>query len=217
MEEPMLDLRVFKSSVFVFSTIIIMIIYAALMSSELIIPMYLEDVRGFSAFQTGLYLMPGAIVMGIMNPITGRLFDKFGARYLTLSGLLILAIGTFGLSFLSANTTSIYIIIMYAIRMFGISMTLMPLTTSGLNSLHRALYSHGNATVNTLRQVAASIGTSLLVTLMSKSSASSGLTDPIKAQIHGMNVSFMSTAILTLTGLVIAFFVISKKEIKVED
>ena len=217
MEEPMLDLRVFKSSVFVFSTIIVMIIYAALISSELIIPMYLEDVRGFSAFQTGLYLMPGAIVMGIMNPITGRLFDKFGARYLTLSGLLILAIGTFGLSFLSANTTSIYIIIMYAIRMFGISMTLMPLTTSGLNSLHRALYSHGNATVNTLRQVAASIGTSLLVTLMSKSSASSGLTDPIKAQIYGMNVSFMSTAILTLTGLVIAFFVISKKEIKVED
>ena len=106
---------------------------------------------------------------------------------------------------------------MYAIRMFGISMTMMPLTTSGLNSLHRELYSHWNATVNTLRQVAASIGTSLLVTLMSKSSASSGLTDPIQAQIHGMNVSFMSTAILTLAGLVIAFFVVSKKEIKVED
>ena len=217
MEEPMLDLRVFKSRVFIFSTIIVMIIYAALISSELIIPMYLENVRGFSAFQTGLYLMPGAIVMGIMNPITGRLFDKFGARYLTLSGLLILSIGTFGLSFLSANTASIFIIIMDAIRMFGISMTMMPLTTSGLNSLHRELYSHGNATVNTLRQVAASIGTSLLVTLMSKSSASSGLTDPIQAQIHGMNVSFMSTAILTLAGLVIAFFVVSKKEIKVED
>lgn len=216
-DSPMLDLRVFNSKVFVFSTIIVMIIYAALISSELIIPMYLENIRGFSAFQTGLYLMPGAIVMGIMSPITGRLFDKFGARYLSLAGLFILTIGTLGLSFLTSSTSSMYIIIIYAVRMFGISMIMMPLNTSALNSLRKSLYSHGNATINTLRQVASSIGTSLLLTVMSKASASSGLTNPHDSQIYGMNISFMSTAALTLIGLIIAFFVIKKKEVKVTD
>ena len=59
-----------------------MITYAGLISSELILPMYLENIKGYSAFDTGFALMPGAIVMGIMNPITGKIFDKYGARYL---------------------------------------------------------------------------------------------------------------------------------------
>ena len=217
MKEPMLNLTVFKSKVFTFSTIIVMIAYAGLISSELILPMYLENVRGSSAFNTGLTLMPGAIVMGIMNPITGKLFDKFGARYLALTGLTILTLGTFGLSFLSVTTPIIYVITVYAIRMLGISMLMMPLTTSGLNSLHRNLYAHGNAANNTLRQVAGSIGTSIIVTLMSKSSASSNLSDPLKAQVYGMNISFACTAALTLVGLLIAFFVVKKKEIKIND
>lgn len=216
-QEPMLDLRVFKSSVFTFSTIIVMITYAGLISSELILPMYLENVRGNSAFETGLDLMPGAIVMGVMNPITGKLFDKYGARYLALGGLAILTVGTFALSFLTLNTTRIYIIVVYAIRLLGISMLLMPLTTSGLNTLHRNLYAHGNAANNTLRQVAGSIGTSIIITLMSKASASSGYNNAAEAQVHGMNVAFASTAALTLVGLIIAFFVVKKKEVKVVD
>lgn len=217
MKEPMLNLSVFKSTIFTFSTILVMIAYAAMISSELILPMYLENVRGESAFNTGLILMPGGIVMGIMNPITGKLFDKFGARYLALFGLAILTLGTFGLSFLNTDTTISYITILYCIRMLGVSMLMMPLTTSGLNSLHRNLYSHGNAANNTLRQVAGSIGTSIIVTLMSKASGSSGLADPLKAQVYGMNISFASTAFLTLVGLIIAFFVVKKKEVKIKD
>lgn len=217
MENPMLNLTVFKSTIFTFSTILVMIAYAAMISSELILPMYLENVRGESAFNTGLILMPGGIVMGIMNPITGKLFDKFGARYLALFGLAILTLGTFGLSFLNTDTTISYITILYCIRMLGVSMLMMPLTTSGLNSLHRNLYSHGNAANNTLRQVAGSIGTSIIVTLMSKASGSSGLADPLKAQVYGMNISFASTAFLTLVGLIIAFFVVKKKEVKIKD
>ncbi len=183
METPMLNLSVFKSKVFTFSTIIAMIAYAGLISSELILPMYLEDVRGSSAFDTGLILMPG----------------------------------TFGLSFLSISTPIVYVVSIYAVRMLGISMILMPLSTSALNSLHKNLYAHGNAANNTLRQIAGSIGTSLIVTLMSKSTLSSGYTDPIKAKIYGMNVSFICTASLTLIGLIIAFFIIKKKEVIVKD
>ncbi len=212
MKEPMLSLSVFKSRVFTFATIIVMITYASLISSELIIPMYLENIKGFSAFDSGLILMPGAIVMGIMNPITGTLFDKYGARVLALTGLTILTIGTLGFGILTPNTSGTYVIVVYAIRMLGISMITMPLTTSGLNTLEREFYSHGNAAISTLRQVAGSIGTSMIVTLMSKASANSGLTDPIKANVHGMNVSFLSIAGLTLAGLIITFFVVEKKQ-----
>ena len=212
MKSPMLSLSVFKSRVFTFATIIVMITYASLISSELIIPMYLENIKGFSAFDSGLILMPGAIVMGIMNPITGTLFDKYGARVLALTGLTILTIGTLGFGILTPNTSGTYVIVVYAIRMLGISMITMPLTTSGLNTLEREFYSHGNAAISTLRQVAGSIGTSMIVTLMSKASANSGLTDPIKANVHGMNVSFLSIAGLTLAGLIITFFVVEKKQ-----
>ena len=101
--------------------------------------------------------------------------------------------------------------------MFGISMLMMPLTTSGLNSLHRQLYSHGNAIINTLRQVAGSIGTSMIVTLMSKVSASSGYKNPLEASVYGMNVSFASVGVLTVVGIILAFFTVKKKEIKIKD
>ena len=217
LEDPLLNLNVFKSKVFTFSTIIVMIAYAGLISSELILPMYLENIKGFSAFDTGLILMPGAIIMGIMNPITGILFDKYGARLLAISGLVILTLGSFGLAFLSTDTSHIYITVVYSIRLFGIAMIQMPLTTSGLNTLERSLYSHGNAASNTLRQVAGSIGTSIIITIMSKASASSGLSNPLDSSIYGMNVSFACVAVLTLLGTIIAFFVVKKKEIKIED
>lgn len=216
-ERPMLDLRVFKSTVYTFSVILVMIAYASLISSELLIPMYLENVKGLSALGSGLVLMPGAIIMGVMNPITGILFDKYGARALALIGLVVLSIGTFGLSRLTLETADVYVASFYALRMFGISMLNMPLTTSGLNSISRELYPHGNAIINTLRQVAGSIGTSIIVTLMSKASAAAKTTAPLQASVYGMNVSFASIGFLTVIGLVFAFFTLKKNKVIVRD
>ena len=125
-EKPMLNIRVFKSSTFTYATIIIMIAYAGLVSAELILPMYIQTARGYSAFDSGLMLMPGAIIMGIMNPITGKLFDKFGARLLSIIGLICLTAGTFGLSFLGADTKIEFVTFAYSIRLLGMSMFMMP-------------------------------------------------------------------------------------------
>lgn len=209
-EKPMLNIRVFKSSTFTYATIIIMIAYAGLVSAELILPMYIQTARGYSAFDSGLMLMPGAIIMGIMNPITGKLFDKFGARLLSIIGLVCLTAGTFGLSFLGPDTKIEFVTLAYSIRLFGMSMFMMPLTTSGLNTLSKEDLPHGTAVNNTMRQVAGSIGTAILVTVMTKSAANSGMTNPIDAQVHGMNVAFASSAVLTLVSLILAIFVIKK-------
>ncbi|MGL4874174.1 MAG: MDR family MFS transporter [Clostridium sp.] len=212
MEKPMLDLRVFKSRTFTFSTVIVMIVYAGLISSELIIPMYLQNGRGYSAFDAGLALMPGAIVMGVMNPITGKLFDKIGARLLSIIGLILFTGGTFAFAFLTTTTPIWYITGMYAVRLLGMAMFMMPLTTSGLNTLERKYYSHGNAANNTMRQIAGAIGTSILITVMTKSASSSGLKNPLAATIHGMNTSFFWAGMLGVVGLIMAIIVVKKKE-----
>ena len=179
--------------------------------------MYLENIKGLSALRSGLVLMPGALVMGIMSPITGILFDKYGARALSIIGLAIMAIGTFGLARLTPQTGELYVILIYGMRMFGIAMITMPLTTSGLNTLKRNLYSHGNAVINTLRQVAGSIGTSMIITIMSKASLSSGAKNPIDASVYGMNVAFAVVGGLTVIGLILAIFTIRNNNVKVED
>ncbi|MGL4572627.1 MAG: MDR family MFS transporter [Clostridium sp.] len=210
-KEPMLNLRVFKSRTFTFSTIIIMIVFAGLVSAELILPMYIQMARGYSALDSGLMLMPGAIIMGIMNPITGKLFDKIGARGLSITGLTLLTVGTFGLMELGLNTKIEYITAAYAVRLLGMSMFMMPLTTAGLNTLKTEDLAHGTAVNNTMRQIAGSIGTAILITVMSKASANSGIKNPQLATIHGMNVAFGVSAVLTLISLIIALIVVKKK------
>ncbi|WP_024615577.1 MDR family MFS transporter [Clostridium sp. Ade.TY] len=213
---PMLNLNVFKSKVFTYSTIVVMIVYAGLVSAELIIPMYIQMARGYSAFDSGLMLMPGAITMGILSPITGKIFDKYGARKLALSGVTLLGIGTLGLAFLTSTTKPEYITILYTIRLFGMAMFMMPVTTLGLNSLENKELAHGTAINNTLRQVAGSIGTAVLVTVMSNATANSGIHNKELATIHGMNVAFAVSAVLSFIGLVIVFFTIKDKK-KVQD
>lgn len=105
--------------------------------------------------------------MGIMSPITGNLFDTYGARKLSIIGMFILTIGTIPFIFLNRDTPVIYIVFLYIVRMFGISMVAMPITTWGMNSLPYKLISHGTAVNNTIRQVATSVGTAIMVSVLS--------------------------------------------------
>lgn len=132
----------------------------------LLIPLYLQNVLGVSPMNSGLMLMPGAIVMGIMSPITGRVFDRIGARPLAITGLTITVITTYLFTQLTDTTSYAYLISIYTIRMFGMSMIMMPIMTAGLNQLPQRLHPHGTAMVNTVRSVAGAIGTAFLVTVM---------------------------------------------------
>lgn len=212
LDNPFLDLRVFKDKTFTFGTLVIVIIFAAFIGAGVILPLYIQDERGYSAFQSGLILMPGAILNGIMNPITGKIFDKFGARYLALVGLTCITIGTFGLTTLTSSTSMLFIMGMYSLMLFGLGMVLMPVTTMALNDLDRNLYAHGTAAINTLRQIMASIGTAAFVAIMTYVAEHSNLKNPIQAEIHGVNTSFLVAAILSLLSLIVAFFVIKNKK-----
>jgi EmrB/QacA subfamily drug resistance transporter len=167
MESPMLEFRVFKYDVFTITTIIGSAINMAMIGAMLLLPIYLQNIRSFTPLQSGLLLLPGALLMGVMSPISGALFDRIGARPLAVVGLIITTITTYEFSKLTSETTYSHIMALYTARMFGMSLLMMTVQTAGLNQLPRHLGAHGTAMSNTMRQIAGSIGTALLVTVMS--------------------------------------------------
>lgn len=208
MKHPMLEFRIFKNFIFTLTTVITMIGFMGLIGIETLIPLYMQTMRGFTAMESGIAILPGALVMGIMSPITGRVFDRFGARWLAITGLTIITITTFAFSSLDTSTSMAYIIILYSIRMFGLSMVMMPATTAGLNQLPKQLIPHGTAMGNTMRQVAASIGTAVIVTVMTTAGlAAEQRSDVANPMIHGVNVAFMVITVLSVVGLVLSFFI----------
>lgn len=211
LEQPILEFRVFSYRLFTLTTILGMIVFGAMIASTVILPLYTQLMLGYSALHSGLVLLPGAVVMGAMNPINGTLFDKYGAKWLLRIGLTILTVTTFLFSNLSADTAFAYLAIINAIRMLGISMVMMPSTTLGLNQLPKSLISHGTAMNNTFRQMAGAVGTAILVTVMTTTTIQNGT---IEGAIHGVNMSFFVTGFVALFGLAISFKVNDRKVIQ---
>ena len=204
LDEPILEFRVLKYKMFSISTIIGMVTFIAMIGAAVVLPLYMQNMLGFSPFESGLALLAGAVLQGLLNPITGRLFDKYGAKWLAIIGLFIMTAGTFMLTMLSTETSFIYISITHAMRMIGISMAMMPVTTAGLNVLPRDLISHGTAVNNTLRQVSGAIGTALPITIMTTTAKPE---QGIEGMIHGVNVSFIVAGIISLIGLILSFYI----------
>ncbi|WP_062046580.1 MDR family MFS transporter [Bacillus sp. JCM 19034] len=205
---PMLEFRVFTYSIFPFAVLIGMIGFMGLIGTETLIPLYMQEMRGFSAFESGLALLPGALIMGIMSPITGRIFDKYGAKWLVFIGLTILTLSTFAFTILGPNTSFAYLTAMFAIRMFGLSMVMMPVATAALNQIPKKLIPHGAAMDNTMRMIASSVGTALLVSIMTTTEATASLDASIDyPNIYGANVSFLVLSFITLGAFIIAFFI----------
>ncbi|MGX6443264.1 DHA2 family efflux MFS transporter permease subunit [Neobacillus sp. K501] len=238
-DKPMLNFTIYKYPMFALSSVISMVVTMAMFSGMLLLPIYVQTLRGISPLDAGLMLLPGAIVMAFMSPITGKLFDKFGGKMLAIVGLAITVVTTYYLSELTLETTYTELIILYTVRMFGMSMVNMPVSTNGLNQLPKRFYPHGTAMNNTLSQVSGAIGTALLVTIMSNvaesrakelgEKAMSQLTEQPTAEImaqmkqkimmqsmlDGINFAFFVSIFIAGLALVLAFFM--KRATPAED
>ncbi|OMD56153.1 DHA2 family efflux MFS transporter permease subunit [Paenibacillus odorifer] len=223
-ETPLLEFRIFRYNMYSLTTLINIIITMALYSGMILLPIYLQTIRGFTPMESGLMLLPGAILMGIMSPITGIIFDKIGARWLSVVGLIITVITTWQFSQLTDSTTYTHMIITYTVRMLGMSMLSMPIVTAGLNQLPQRLSSHGTAMSNTLRMVGGALGMALFVSLMTNKTKST-ITDTLmsgtvslndkaamlkltqEATISGVTHAFNIATWITVVALVLAFFI----------
>lgn len=231
MDQPLLEFRIYRYPMFALSSVISVIFSVAMFSAMILTPLYVQIVRGTSPFHAGLMMLPGAIIMAIMSPITGRLFDKYGARTLAIVGLTITVVTTYMMSNFDMESSYTYIVTLYSIRAFGMSMIQMPVMTNGMNQLPMSANPHGTAMNNTLNQVSGAIGSALLLTAMDKHTARVGEelaadamknADPnmtqeamlqlqqqvgMQATLDGIQYSFLIATIISAFALVLAFFI----------
>lgn len=218
-KNPLLDLRAFKYSMFSLTTIINIAVTMVMYADMMLLPLYLQNARGYTALESGLLMLPGALLMGVMMPVTGKLFDRFGAKWLSIIGMTITVVTTIGFVNLTDSTSYTYLVLMSTGRRFGMAMFLMPITTAGLNQLPARLNAHGTAIANTIKQVAGAIGTSLLVTVMTTRATShfidmvaaggSGTKEhmSMEASIQGINDAYLVIIGIGIVGLLLSFFI----------
>ncbi|MBO0959312.1 DHA2 family efflux MFS transporter permease subunit [Neobacillus sp. MM2021_6] len=214
-KDPLLNLQVFGDRMFTMTTIVNVLVTMVMYADMILLPIYLQSSRGYTVLETGLLLLPGALINALMSPVSGRLFDKFGVKPLAMIGLVFIIVASWGVTDLSETTSYRYLMIRTIILRIGMSFITMPITTAGLNALPKHLHSHGSAVSNTVRQVAGSIGIALVVTIMT-SRAKSHATELIhsghmqsKSQLM-MESSILGTSdayIFTVILVIIAFLV----------
>lgn len=166
MKAPMLNLEVLKFPTFTLTTVINMVVMLSLYGGMILLPIYLQNLRGFSALDSGLLLLPGSLIMGLLGPFAGKLLDTIGLKPLAIFGIAVMTYATWELTKLNMDTPYMTIMGIYVLRSFGMAFIMMPMVTAAINALPGRLASHGNALLNTMRQLAGSIGTAILVTVM---------------------------------------------------
>ncbi|UQS82845.1 multidrug efflux MFS transporter [Bombilactobacillus folatiphilus] len=222
-DKPFLELRVFKTRDFTIAAILSSIVTIAMLGVSTVLPLYLQIVHGMSALKSGLILLPAALVMAFMSPITGRTFDAVGGKRLAVTGLVILTLSTLPFLWLTVDTPTSYIVILQVVRTFGISMVLMPVTTSGMNALPDHLIADGTAANNTARQIASSIGSAIMMTLLTNVTTNHQPAkhllhaapfqykhDYLNATLSGYHASFMFSLVFAVIGVALAFFLKDK-------
>jgi MFS transporter, DHA2 family, lincomycin resistance protein len=207
---PLLDLRVFGYSAFRKSLSVTLLAMVALFGMILVLPLYLQQVRGLDTLTTGLVLLPGGALMAVLSPITGRLYDKYGPRGLLLTGTGLLSVMLVTMTLTTIHTPVWVLAIQYAIMIgAGMGLLMTPAMTNGLNPLPPHLYSHGSATMMTSQQVAGAAGTALLIALLTLRAGVlvRGGASPIEAQLGGFHLAFLVAAVAAAGAFVMSMFV----------
>ena len=206
-DKPLLDLRTLKQRTFTVSLLLMSVAFMAMLGSMILLPLYLQDVRDLNALQTGLLVMPGGLVMGLMGPSVGRWFDRFGSRPLVVPGSLGIVVALSMLTTVGRTTPVVLVLVAHVLLMISLAAVFTPVFTLGLGALPPHLYSHGSSLLGTLQQVAASIGTAVVVTVMSwrATELASGGAAPLDALVGGMRWAFAIGAVISLAVVVLAF------------
>ena len=209
---PLLNLRVLKIRNFTVGTIIASMSFFAFSSVTVILPMYIQTDRGYSATMSGLVMLPGAIGTAIAQFLGGRLLDRWGARPVALTGCSVLCLGTVALSMVGSGTWIGLVSICQFVRQIGMGFTLMPLTTWSLNNLAPKDVSAGSAVTNTARQIAGAVGAPILVIVMDSittlrhSALGGGPSTQIASNIFGIQWALRISALICLGMVLLVYF-----------
>jgi DHA2 family lincomycin resistance protein-like MFS transporter len=205
----LLDLRTLKSSNFAISMSMITVLFLAMFGTIILLPIYLVQVLGFDTLGTGLLLMPGALLMGLLAPFVGRLFDKVGPKPLIRPAMFVIVGVMWAMTLLWVDTPWYFILAGHLVMSIGFAFLFGPLFTTSLSSVKPDLYSHGSALLGSIQQVGGAAGVALFVALMSAQSSAlaAGGTPDVEALAGGIRLAFIVGAVIAFVPLIASFFV----------
>ncbi|MBP1324798.1 DHA2 family lincomycin resistance protein-like MFS transporter [Leucobacter exalbidus] len=209
-DRALLDLRTFKSRPFALSVLLFIFSSMALFGSLILLPIYAQSVLGYNTLQTGLMLLPGGLLMGLLGPIVGRMVDARGSQFILIPGTLITALAMWSMGLFTESTTIWQILATHLALSVGLAGVFTPLFSVSLGSLPTKLASHGSATLSTAQQVAGAAGTALFITVMTLVSVSAAgspsAVDPHDLAL-GTRAAFILGGAVATIGFVVSFFV----------
>lgn len=211
LENPLLNIGILKSRRYRTAALTIMVMQAALIGSEVIMPLFIQNILGHSATVSGLVMLPGAVLGSIMGFFAGRLFDRHGVRGLVLFGAAFLACGSLGYLFYAIDSSVLMVMAVYTAMALGLQMLMTPMNTWGINSLSTGSIQHANALSSTLNQVGGSFGTAFIVSLTALSATVAPQATGAEQTFAGYHLAFMGVvALLWVAILSIVLFVRNK-------
>lgn len=209
-DDALLDLRVFTSRNFTLSALHLLFMNAGFFGTLTLLPLYLQSVAGISPLDTGLIMLPGSLLMGLLGPLIGRWYDSSGPRPLLIPGaVLATAMMWVAATAYNEHTTFWFALAVQTLTSVGLAFCMTPLMTGSLGSLPMHLYSHGSAVISTIQQVAGAAGTAILIMVMTLSSATAeaGGAAPLEASAVGAQDAFRVAAAVLIPTIVFAFLI----------
>ena len=203
-DRALLDLRPFTYRSFVVMVVLAALVFMSLLGAgAILLPIFLQDVVGASAFATGLAVLPGGLVLGLLGRPVGRLFDRVGARPLMIPGSIGMAASLWLFASLGPQTSLGVVVAIHMLLMGSLGLMLTPLLTEALAVLPESLYSHGSAIMTTLQQVAGAAGTALFVAVAAIAAQNpQGVPDAA-----GLRTAFGFAGTVALVAVVVAFMI----------
>jgi DHA2 family lincomycin resistance protein-like MFS transporter len=213
--DPLLDLRAFRYPMFSLSLGLLCIAMMGLFGMVILLPIYLQSIHGIGSLTTGLMLLPGGLLMGLLGPQVGKIFDRYGPKVLTVPGAALVTLTLWRLSTVNAQTPIWQLVGLHIIMSIGLACLFTPTFTTGLNPLPPRLYSHGSALLATLQQVAGAAGTAMLVAIMASRASTlvAAGVDPITAQNSGIQTAFLVATGISALAIGCAFFLRNPKPV----
>lgn len=208
-DRALLDLRTLGSKNFTVSVVLLAVSMMSLFGTFILLPIYLQHVLGMDTLQTGLLLLPGGLLMGLMAPSVGKAYDRKGPTPLIVPGTVMVSVVCWGLTLLGEHTAVGWLLAAHLVLSIGLALVFTPLFTAGLGSLSPKLYAHGSALVGTVQQLAGAVGTALFVALLSwRSAGLMAAGDSIEAATAGgIRAAFLCGAVISTFAIAASFFV----------
>ncbi|MBK4346109.1 MDR family MFS transporter [Lacisediminihabitans changchengi] len=203
----LLDLRTFRVPTFTFSIAMFAISMMAMFGTIVLLPLYMVHVLHLQELQVGLLLLPGGLVMGLLAPFVGRIYDRVGPRGLLIAGASIVSGDLWAMTLLNAQSSFWMVLAAHVTLSIGLALIFTPLFTASLGSLRPELYSYGSAMVGTIQQLAGAAGTALFVTVMSSVQIAQASTGDANSYAAGVHSAFLYGAVISLFAIPCAFFI----------